>query len=79
MDLDNTEFSTEETATFFETEADIAAGIVVVYDALGKGPYDYNTTNSVQGSVYDLSTILMGSGVHTIWDTRSFGTNTFTS
>ncbi|MGB2128673.1 MAG: RagB/SusD family nutrient uptake outer membrane protein [Flavicella sp.] len=79
VDLETTNFNQKDTDTFFNTESDIAAGIVVVYDALAKGPYEFNTTNNLSGSVYDVPTILMGSGTHVAWDTREHGNNAFSS
>lgn len=79
VELENTEFNIEETKTFFETEEDIQSAIVVVYDALAKGSNDYDTTNSTQGGVYDVPTILLNSGVHTYWGTRDVGSNSFST
>lgn len=79
VDLEETDFNIAETETFFETEDDIKKGVVAVYNALAKGPYSFLETNNVQGSVYDLQTIVLGSGTHVVWDTRDFGSNSFTT
>lgn len=79
VDLDSSTFSAKDTETFFNTENDIASGIVVIYDALAKGPYEFDTTNNLSGSVYDVPTILLGSGTHVAWDTREHGNNDFSA
>jgi len=75
VDLEDTDFNIEETDTFFETEDDIKKGVVAIYDALAKGNYE----SDGQGGIYDVPTILIGSGVHTVWDGRPFGNNEITS
>jgi len=75
VNLEETEFNIDETSTFFESEEDIQKAIVATYDALSKGYYE----DGILGGVYDTATILMGSGIHTVWDTRAFGGNLFTS
>lgn len=79
VDLANTEFNIEETKTFFKSEEDIQAALVVVYDALAKGPADHEVGGGTQGGPYDVPTILLNSGVHTYWGTRDVGSNNFST
>lgn len=77
--LEDTDFNTKDTVTFFESEEDIASGLVVAYNSLAKGSQDELSTNSTLGGLYDGLTILLANGGHTAYDTRTFGGNKFQS
>jgi hypothetical protein len=71
--LEDTDFNTKDTATYFETEDDIANAVTVVYNSLAKGTQDELTTNSTFGGLYDGLTIILSASAHTGYDTRTFG------
>ena len=77
--LEDTDFNTKDTATYFETEDDIASAVTVVYNSLAKGTQDELTTNSTFGGLYDGLTIILSASAHTGYDTRTFGGNKITS
>ena len=77
--LEDTDFNTKDTDTFFETEEDVANAVIVVYNSLAKGTQDELSTNKTTGGLYDALTILLSNGAHTGYDTRTFGGNKFVS
>lgn len=79
VDIQETDFNTKDTSTFFETEEDIIAGVTVAYNSLAKGTQDELSSGSTLGGIYDGLTILLANGGHTAYDTRTFGANKFQS